>query len=252
MSTASGRPIKAITFDFWNTLVREERQVFRDRRVESWLYALEGEVAVPERSVLDAAMDRNRHRFDRAWEANLSYSAHDAVADVLEDIDLAPSASVVDQLVLAFTDPDPAWKPGLTDNIGEALEGLSSRGVRIGIICDVGLTPSRTLRRFLQDHGLLGYFDHWSFSDEVGTFKPDPKIFHHALEGLGGIEPAAAAHIGDLRRTDVGGALNMGMVAIRYSGVNDDPGSVDHGTHEIEGDIVISDHRDLLTALDLV
>ena len=66
---------------------------------------------------------------------------------------------------------------------------------------------------------LLGYFDHWSFSDEVGWYKPAPEIFRHALDGLGGVAPERAAHVGDLRRTDVAGARAMGMTAVRYRGV---------------------------------
>ena len=115
----------------------------------------------------------------------------------------------------------------------------------------MGLAPSTTLRRFLQGHGLLGYFDHWSFSDEVGTFKPDPVIFDHALDGLGGIDPSDAAHVGDLRRTDIAGAQGRGIFAVRYTGIYDDPGSPDDGTDAVEGDTVIADHALLLDALGL-
>ncbi len=115
----------------------------------------------------------------------------------------------------------------------------------------MGLAPSVTLRRFLDDHGLLGHFDHWSFSDEVGTFKPDPAIFHHALTGLGGVDPADAAHVGDLRRTDIAGAQGVGVFAVRYTGVYDDPGAADEGTDLVEGDAVVADHADLLEALHL-
>ena len=59
-----------------------------------------------------------------------------------------------------------------------------------------------------------------------------------ALAGLGGIDPAEAAHIGDLRRTDIAGARAMGMTAVRYTGVFDDDSQT-----EPEGDLVIADHR---------
>ena len=79
------------------------------------------------------------------------------------------------------------------------------------------MTPSTSLRRQLERHGLLDYFDHWSFSDEVGWYKPAPQIFEHALAGLGVTEPARAAHVGDLRRTDVAGARAHGLLSVRYS-----------------------------------
>lgn len=244
MADVTDRPMQAITFDFWNTLVREQVEV-RDRRLEAWLGLLEGEGAAVERAALGAAYEHSWDRFQRAWQANLRYDATDAVRDLLEHLGLAPPDDVVEGLVAVITDPDPAWRPETTDHVGEALEALSSAGVRIGIICDVGFTPSRILRRYLQEHGLLGYFHHWSFSDEVGTFKPDPAIFRHALHGLGGIDPGRAAHIGDLRRTDIAGAQAMGMLSIRYCGVHDDPGSPEAGTEGVEGDHVIADHREL-------
>ncbi|MEZ5258385.1 MAG: HAD-IA family hydrolase [Ilumatobacteraceae bacterium] len=95
-------------------------------------------------------------------------------------------------------------------------------GVRLGIICDVGFTPSPVLRTMLERHGVLGYFDAWSFSDEVGWYKPAAQIFAHAMASLG-VEAQESAHVGDLRRTDVAGALASGMtVMVRYHGVHDD------------------------------
>ena len=107
------------------------------------------------------------------------------------------------------------------------------------------MTPSTILREHLEKHGLLEWFDHWSFSDEVGVYKPDRRIFDHALAGLGGVDPAEAAHIGDLRRTDIAGAKALGITAVRYTGVFDDPPA--EGLPE--ADLVVADHADLATAL---
>src|SRR5581483_4930443 len=113
-------------------------------------------------------------------------------------------------------------------------------------ICDVGMTPSATLRDHLIRHGLLPLFDHWSFSDEVGAYKPAPAIFEHALDGLGGPAPERVAHVGDIRRTDVAGAKAMGMIAVRYIGVSDDQSTTDP-----EGDHVVAAHADLPAVLGI-
>jgi FMN phosphatase YigB (HAD superfamily) len=110
------------------------------------------------------------------------------------------------------------------------------------------MTPSTILRRHLERHGLLGAFDHWSFSDEVGTYKPDPRIFAHALAGLGGVLPHRAAHVGDLRRTDIAGARASGMTAVRYTGVFDDPPADELP----EGHHIVNDHADLVATLGAV
>jgi FMN phosphatase YigB (HAD superfamily) len=111
--------------------------------------------------------------------------------------------------------------------------------VKIGIVCDIGLTPSLVVRELLERDGLLGYFDGMSFSDEVGHYKPHPAIFEHALAGLGGVPASSAAHVGDRVRTDIDGAASMGMTAVRYNGVYED---------ELAGqrdEVVVRDLREL-------
>jgi putative hydrolase of the HAD superfamily len=251
MTRPAEPPLRAVTFDFWNTLIRADDGGVRDRRLTAWLGLLAGEGIDLDPQLVHGAMSHAGTRFEESWHANRIYRADEAVGDMLEHlrIDAGPELRV--RLVASITNPDPAHDPHPTPNVRAALEDLRAAGIRIGIICDVGLSPSTTLRRYLQRHDLLGLFDHWSFSDEVGVFKPDPVIFQDALDGLGGVDPWEAAHVGDLRRTDIAGAQGVGMFAVRYAGVADDPGSAEHGTDVVDGDAVISDHADLTTVLGL-
>lgn len=239
----------AVTFDFWNTLIREAGRGARDRRIDAWLGLLEGEGLALEREHLGTAMDATWNEFQRHWRENLMFGAEQAVDHVLGELGQEVPPGVRDGLVEVLTDPEPEHDPVPTDHVADCLAALKGAGVRIGIICDVGLTPSRTLRRFLERSGLLDFFDHWSFSDEVGVFKPDPVIFRHALAGLGVGDPAMAAHVGDLRRTDVAGAKALGITSVRYTGVFDDPGAADGS--DGEADHVVSDHADLPDVLGI-
>lgn len=243
--------LDAVTFDYWNTLLVGNDPRHAERRRS-------GLLGVLARAGVQADVDQLRRSqaaaieaFNERWRRNEVFAAADAVDLLLADQGLVVDDEVRAELVACFTDPHPDHDPDPTPNIGDALEALKSAGVRIGIICDVGLTPSPALRRSLARHGLLGFFDHWSFSDDVGTFKPDPVIFGHALSGLGGIEPARAAHVGDLRRTDIAGANAVGLTSVRYHGVYDDPGSADEGTAEVSANVDLGDHADLAAALGL-
>ena len=69
--------------------------------------------------------------------------------------------------------------PPLAPNVALTLRRLKDAGVRLGIVCDVGMVPSPLLRVALEHHGVIGLFDHWSFSDEVGVYKPSRDIFVH-------------------------------------------------------------------------
>ena len=240
--------IEAVTFDFWNTLVHEERGEMRGRRQEAWMGILEDAGFAVERQRLDAAFDSSWQRFLEAWRGNTRhYTATEAAVEIIEELGFDLPTGVHESLVVAFSSAGEDADLHLTGNIEACLRTLRGAGVRVGIICDVGMTPSTTLRRHLERFGVLGLFDHWSFSDEVGMYKPDPRIFEHALDGVGGIAPDRAAHVGDLRRTDIAGALSMGMTAVRYTGVFDDDSQP-----EPEGHHVLADHAELPKALGVV
>lgn len=236
-------PIRAVTFDFWNTLVAESPDSRRVRR-DGYLAALSamGGEHTPEQ--VEASMFAGWQWFEDRWRAGVVTSpveaATRAAADLgVEDLDGAVSAFV--EVIERGSDPAAMrTAPG----IGGVLEELRRAGVACGIICDVGMTPSTRLRQYLEHHGLLEYFTHWSFSDEVGVFKPDARIFAHAADGLDRPAPAEMAHVGDLRRTDVAGARAQGWATVRYSGLNDD------GDDDIpDADHVIDDHARLIDAL---
>jgi FMN phosphatase YigB (HAD superfamily) len=90
----------------------------------------------------------------------------------------------------------------------------------------------------------LELFDGMSFSDEVGHYKPARAIFEHALTSVGSVAPERAAHVGDRRRTDVSGALAMGMTAVRYNGVYED-----EAIRAPEADVVVGNLAELPAAL---
>lgn len=237
--------IRGVTFDFWNTLVREHDGA-RERRIASIgavLTELERPRTVDE---IEAVIDGLRVWFDARWIDNLVVDPDVGAAKLVAELALDDDPTVVAALADVFhAGGDPSLLT-VAPGVGTALSDLRAAGVRVGIICDTGFAPGATLRRYLEHHELLQHFDHWSFSDEVGVFKPDPAIFAHAASGLGIDDPATLAHVGDLRRTDVGGAVAMGWTAVRYRGLNDD---LDAGSPDAS--IVIDHHAELGAVLGL-
>ncbi|HKY17280.1 MAG TPA: HAD family hydrolase [Microthrixaceae bacterium] len=237
-------PIRAITFDFWNTLVAENAES-ADHRSEQWLSLLASEGHLVDHEVMERAMTDLWSWFTEHWEGNEQVTPEMAIARVLALMEVEVSSGLYDTMVESLHDGRDPNEMQTALGVGDALETLRSAGVAVGIICDVGLSPSSTLRRYLDHHGLLGFFDGWSFSDEVGCYKPDPRIFTHASKLLGVDEPSALAHIGDLRRTDIAGARGAGWTSLRYVGFFDDQSELP------EADAVVADHRDLPRVLGL-
>jgi FMN phosphatase YigB (HAD superfamily) len=68
----------------------------------------------------------------------------------------------------------------------------------------------------LRQHGLYEAFDVFAISEELGCVKPDPRLFRHALDGLG-LTPAEASHVlmvGNNLARDVRGANALGMKSV--------------------------------------
>jgi putative hydrolase of the HAD superfamily len=246
--------VRAVTFDFWNTLCHVDVTVTAARRRAAWHEHAHANGLPFEPAVLDAVLAHVTEQHHAGWMANRQYTTQHALDEAFtllgDTLDGAARRGLTDAWLDASRQADVQLTPGLA----AVLDALDGAGVRIGIVCDVGLTPSVLLREFLERHAVLVHFDHWSFSDDVGVYKPDPAIFRHALDGLGVDDPAHAVHVGDLRRTDVAGSRAAGMTAVRYRGVFDDPPVAPDGGvvgEPVEGHHVIDDLGALLAIVGI-
>lgn len=237
--------IGAVTFDYWRTLIWEPPGELERVRIQRWKSILKYGGHSFSEEQLSAAHASAFVNASASWRRNSQYRAEHATTDMLAYLGLSIADETRAALIRGFSQAGLETPLQLAPGVKQALLGLKAAGLRIGIVCDVGLTPSPVLRQHLKRHGLLALFDHWSFSDETGVYKPAAAPFLHACEGLA-VEPAHAAHVGDQRRTDVVGARAAGLKAIRYAGIFDD----DDATLP-SGDILIEHYDDLISALRL-
>lgn len=70
--------------------------------------------------------------------------------------------------------------------------------------------------------GLAGHFDVLVVSSDHGFRKPDPRLFHLALEQLG-VPAAAALHVGDNPDRDVAGARAAGLLGVHLDRTSPPP-----------------------------
>ena len=95
-------------------------------------------------------------------------------------------------------------------NLVSMLEQLKSRGIVLGIITNgYGQFQMDNVRAL----EIEKYFDAILVSEWEGLKKPDPQIFHRALNKLQ-VEPKESVFIGDHPENDVKAAQNVGMKAI--------------------------------------
>jgi len=100
-----------------------------------------------------------------------------------------------------------AWR--VFPDVPGSLHALRARGLRVGVVSNF---DSR-LVGLLEQLGLAPLVDRTVHSTRLGVAKPDPAIFHLALEALG-VSAAEALHAGDEVVADVEGARAAGLRAV--------------------------------------
>ena len=182
-------------------------------------------------------------RHDEAWKQVETFGPGRMAAYCLEARGIDDDESIRN-LTKEFEEASIEAGVAPVEHACEALAALSAANIRLGLVCDTGFTPGRVVRQLLDEAGLCDHLDVLCFSDEIGVPKPGNEIFAKALAELGA-RPPEAIHVGDLKRTDIAGAHDMGMHAARFKGVHDDESDF------VEAEIVMSDHRQLLEVVGL-
>jgi putative hydrolase of the HAD superfamily len=235
----------AVTFDCWNTLLRELDWAEATRlRVEALHHAAHESGALVSLEQAHAAFDRAWHRHQELWMTGIASGAREVALWALHDLGALDHGAHFELLVARFEHASHSSQVVALNGAVETIERLASAGVPAALICDTGLTPGRVVREHLARLGLLAGLRAQLFSDEVGVPKPDPRIFHAALGALG-TAPVGAVHVGDLRRTDVAGARGVGMTSVRIAAIHDDPTSLPEADH------VVASHAELRDVLGL-
>lgn len=236
--------IEAVTFDFWNTIATVPPGAMTEARQRAIAAALQSNDVEVEADLLLAGLQQVGLDWEKAWSEGRHLAPHEAAVALVRHLGVEGAAR--EMVAEAFLGAGRKVPLEFAPGIHACLAALRERDLRLGIVCDVGFSGGELLRELLGAEGLLGHFEGWGFSDEVGHYKPSPQIFEAALAALGA-EPGEALHVGDLRRTDVAGAAALGMRTVRYRGMNDES-DVEDGSAEAE--FVLDSHDELPDVLD--
>ena len=244
--------IKAVTFDFWDTIVDDDsdepkraergmRSKRDERRYQVWEALNAVEPIELERVVL--AYDTAEAGFNIVWKENhINWTVDQRLRVVLRGLGRSlPDAAYAD-LVERHGRMEVEVPPDLIDGIGEAIEDLASR-YKLCIVSDAIVTPGTGLREILDSYGLKQHFSGFAYSDEVGHSKPHRSMFDVAASQLG-VELDEIVHIGDRDHNDVKGPHAVGAKAVLFTATR--PDDRDATT----ADAICEHHRDLPGIID--
>lgn len=105
-------------------------------------------------------------------------------------------------------------RPGTLETLAE----LRRRGYALGLIT----VCSEDVERLWEETPFADMFDAAVFSCSVGLRKPDPRIYHLALDELG-VDPGEAIFVGDGANDELAGAERVGMRAVLIHREGEEP-----------------------------
>ena len=203
--------IKAIFFDFYNTLVRfwPPLDQIQQAACQEFGFNLDPEAINYGYSVADVYFNRENEikpLATRTEEERLDFFARYEQI-LLDNAGLSVTTDLARQIwQIAISVPKDFIL--FEDTIG-ALERLKAQGYQLGVVSNL----RRDMNELCRNLGIGPYLDFCLTSAEIGVEKPDPAIFVAALERAG-VAPPEAVHVGDQPRSDLVGARGAGLHAV--------------------------------------
>ena len=242
--------ITTVTFDLWQTLLLDNRELGRARaqvRLEGAQNALK---QFGEEYDLDHIREAYRSCYRHCHairDQNLDVAFRDQVEVFIGNIspglvDRLPE-EVAQEILAAYSDSFFVHPPLPHVDAFNVLSQAKAAGLRIGLISNTGMTPGVAFRKFLEQHNMLDFFDTLTFSDEVKLAKPGKEIFLLTLGELG-TEPAESVHVGDHSTPFAPNAAALRKIEPTLSG-SDNASSATIGRHAsgTRQDGVVADDR---------
>lgn len=205
--------MEAITFDFWNTLYKTSKDALHSVRINGLVQVLQSAgYKTSGREVFSAFKKIWYQVYPRQRAYGEEVPPPQQLDLIFKELDANLNEAQWKKAYYYYAETLLEYPPQLNTDVKETLPLLRGR-FKLAVICNTGLSPGSVLRRVMQRDGIIEYFDHLTFSDEVGYAKPYSGIFEQTLKKIA-TENFRAAHIGDDMITDIIGAKKAGMTAV--------------------------------------
>lgn len=225
------RPIGAVTFDLWDCLFaddsdepkrtaagRPSKPVERRQLVHEYL----ARHAPIDRATVDLAYDVADAAYRKVWhDLHVTMSVSERLWVILDGLKRSLPEAEFTELVRIHEDMELEFRPDPAPGALEALQALHGK-YKLAIISDTIFSPGKNLRKLLEGAGMLPYFDHFVFSDELGNSKPHPRVFESVGQAFN-IDIKDIVHIGDRPHNDIGGPHAVGARGVLLTVVKDRP-----------------------------
>ena len=220
--------IWAVTLDLWLTLIEEPSGGAysvdrRQLRPDGAMVVLADYGEFFERSRLSDAFDNTSEMINADHALGLDMYFGDRIVQTLSMLDEELAGRIgpagIERVWEVIDESLDSAPPSLMPGALKALQELSRKPVKLGIISNTGNSSSRAYGRMFKAMGIDRFFEVVSLSNDLAMAKPCPEIFRHTLDALG-VEPFRTLHVGDNPAADVAGAAGVGMKTAWLTGPN--------------------------------
>jgi putative hydrolase of the HAD superfamily len=108
----------------------------------------------------------------------------------------------------------------INSNTYQIFNDLRNEGITMNILSNTGFIKGKTLRLFLDQNNLDGFFDFQIYSDECNYSKPNIEIFElvfNKLSNSNTILKSQVLHVGDNLKSDYVGAKEFGFSTLHFN-----------------------------------
>ncbi len=195
--TTSSRPVRAVVFDLFETLITEIRQP---------------DAPTPRWGMLTRELGLDRDAFQEAWRAlqhrrmTSPVTYRDGLAQLCRDLGTDPPANLIQELDQLRAADKRRCFAELDPDVLAMLSAVKGSGVPIAILsnCCVDELDGYS------DSGLAELVDLAIWSFEIGVAKPDRAVYEGACRKLG-VKPSDSLFVGDGSFGELDGAARAGL-----------------------------------------
>ncbi len=220
--------IKAVFFDWFNTLARYEppREELQSQALQEFGIHVSPQQIIPGLLVADRdffeenAVSPVRKRSPE--EQAKIYTRYQKTILTEAGVDVSSGPDMFVKIMKRVQELSRGMRFVLFDDVLSTLKMLKEKNFILGLLTNL----DRDMKPICHELGLEPYINFTVTSGEVGVDKPEPPIFLSALQRAG-VNASEAVHVGDQYKMDVIGARGVGINPILidrydlYPGVSD-------------------------------
>ena len=204
--------IKAVFFDWFNTLARYEPA--RDESARQALHEFGFEVPLAKIQQAIGAADkawfeenyRSPIRTRSAAEQAKAYARHHQTILTEAGVDISGQPELLKKVITRMQTISSAMHFVLFEDASPALQSIKKKKLLTGILTNL----DRDMKPLCRELGIEPYVDVIVTSGEIGVDKPNPRIFQAALQRAN-VTAAEAILVGDQYKNDIQGARGVGI-----------------------------------------